>query len=101
MEIENESENYIHGIIQSIDVLPDGEDTFHFLKKSVTNELDTENLISFGRIIGKTKEVKSYRKLGLVLNIFLSIIFSIKLVKYLIFLSSTLSSVLSFLSIIS
>ena len=57
------------GIIQSIDVLPDGEDTFHFLKKSVTNELDTGNLISFGRIIGKTKEVKSYRKLGLVLNI--------------------------------
>ena len=57
------------GIVQSIDVLDGAEDTFHFAKKSITSEFDTEDLIAYGRIIGKMDEVKSYRKLGLVLNI--------------------------------
>ena len=57
------------GIIKSIDVVEDAEDTFHFAKKSITSDNNTEDLIAAARIIGKTKEVKSYKKLGYVLNI--------------------------------
>ena len=57
------------GIVKSIDVNDSAEDTFHFLKKSITSEDDTDDLIAYSRIIGKTDEVKSYSKLGAVLNV--------------------------------